>query len=116
MCKLSYGLYYVRVGNPRALASGLSPVHMHNHTIKLPYCTACMCILCIVTPNKRSDAQPLVEREKQFECRLVEISRSYKGKEMLHVLYIIINISCPRKRIKNRGMSCNLLRVPTFMV
>ena len=30
---------------------------------------------------------------------------------MLHVLYIIINISCPRKRIKNRGMSCNLLRV-----
>ena len=34
---------------------------------------------------------------------------------MLHVLYIIINISCSRKRIKNRGMSCNLLRVPTFM-
>ena len=33
---------------------------------------------------------------------------------MLHVLYIIINIS--RKRIKNLGMSCNLLRVPTFMV
>ena len=27
---------------------------------------------------------------------------------MLHVLYIMINISCPRKRIKNRGMSCNL--------
>ena len=25
---------------------------------------------------------------------------------MLHVLYIIINISCPRKRIKNPGMSC----------
>ena len=23
-----------------------------------------------------------------------------KGKEMLHVLYIIINISCPGKRIK----------------
>ena len=35
---------------------------------------------------------------------------------MLHVLYIIMNISCPRKRIKNRGMSFNLLRVPTFMV
>ena len=37
---------------------------------------------------------------------------------MLHVLYIIIDtcISCPRKRIKNPGMSCNLLRVPTFMV
>ena len=35
---------------------------------------------------------------------------------MLHVLYIIINISCPRKRIENRGMSCNLLRVPTFIV
>ena len=35
---------------------------------------------------------------------------------MLHVLYIIINISRPRKRIKNRGMSCNLLWVPTFMV
>ena len=35
---------------------------------------------------------------------------------MLNVLYIIINISCPRKRIKNRGMSCNLLRVPTLMV
>ena len=33
---------------------------------------------------------------------------------MLHVLYIIINISCPRKRNKNRGMSCNLLRIPTF--
>ena len=31
---------------------------------------------------------------------------------MLHVLYIIINISCPRERIKNPGMSCNLLRVP----
>ena len=28
---------------------------------------------------------------------------------MLHVLYIIINISCPRKRIKIRGMSCNLM-------
>ena len=24
---------YVREGNPRALASGLSPVHTHNHTI-----------------------------------------------------------------------------------
>ena len=30
---------------------------------------------------------------------------------MLNVLYIIINISCPMKRIINRGMSCNLLRV-----
>ena len=70
------------------------------------------------TPTKRSDAQPLVEREKQFECRPVEISRGYKGEETLHVLYICINISCPRKRIENRGMSCNLLhvRVPTFMV
>ena len=28
------------------------------------------------TPTKRSDAQPLVEREKQFECLPVEISRS----------------------------------------
>ena len=27
-------------------------------------------------PTKRSDAQPLVEREKQFECLPVEISRS----------------------------------------
>ena len=27
-------------------------------------------------PTKRSDAQPLVEREKQFECRPVEISSS----------------------------------------
>ena len=35
---------------------------------------------------------------------------------MLHALYIIINISYPRKRIKNPGMFCNLLRVPTFMV
>ena len=35
---------------------------------------------------------------------------------MLHVLYIIINISFPRKRIKNPGMSCNFLRVPAFMV
>ena len=35
---------------------------------------------------------------------------------MLHVLYIIINIYCLRKRIKNRGMSCNHLRVPTLMV
>ena len=26
-----------------------------------------------------------------------------KGKEMLHVLYIISNISCPRKRIKKSG-------------
>ena len=68
------------------------------------------------TPTKRSDAQPLVEQEKQFEGLPVEISSREKGKQMLHVLYIIINISCPRKRIKNRGMSCNLLRVPTFMV
>ena len=35
---------------------------------------------------------------------------------MLHVLYIIINISCPRVRIKNRGMSCILLRVPTYII
>ena len=35
---------------------------------------------------------------------------------MLHVLYIINNISCPRKGIKNRGMSCDLLWVLTFMV
>ena len=69
-----------------------------------------------IMPTKRSDAQLLVEREKQLECRPVEISRSLKGKEMLHVLYIIINISCLRKRIKNRAMSCNLLRVPAFMV
>ena len=27
---------------------------------------------------------------------------------MLHVLYIITNISCPRTKIKNRGMPCNL--------
>ena len=71
--------------------------------------------------TKRSDAQLLVEQEKQFECRLVEISRSKKGKETLHVLYIIINIIIVfffffRKRIKNPGMSCNLLRVPIFMV
>ena len=32
------------------------------------------------TPTKRPDAQPLVEREKQFECLQVEISRSLKGK------------------------------------
>ena len=73
-------------------------------------------IVLFNTPTKRSDTQPLNEREKQFECLLVEISRSLKGNEMLHVLYIMINISCPRMRIKNRGMSCNLLRVPTFMV
>ena len=24
---------YVREDNPRAIASGLSPIHMHNHTI-----------------------------------------------------------------------------------
>ena len=35
---------------------------------------------------------------------------------MLHVLCIIINISCPRKRIISRGMSFDLLRVRTFMV
>ena len=28
------------------------------------------------TPTKGSDTQPLVEREKQFECLPVEISRS----------------------------------------
>ena len=44
----------------------------------------------LYTPTKRSDAQPLVEREKQLECLPVEISRSLKGKQMLHVLYIII--------------------------
>ena len=38
------------------------------------------------TPTKRSDAQPLVEREKQFEVFLVETSRSEKGKQMLHGL------------------------------
>ena len=66
-------------------------------------------VIHINTPTKRSDAEPLVEREKQFECRPVEISRSLKGKQMLHVQYIIIiNISFPSKRIKNRGMSCNL--------
>ena len=30
---------YVREDSPRALASGLSPVHTHNHT-KMPYCTS----------------------------------------------------------------------------
>ena len=30
----------------------------------------------IIKPTKRSDAQPLVEREKQFECHPVEFSRS----------------------------------------
>ena len=54
--------------------------------------------------------------EKNNSSAPVEISRSKKGKQMLHVLYIIINISCPRKRTKNQGMSCNLLRAPTFMV
>ena len=49
---------YVREYNPRAIASGLSPVHMHNHTIisrtyAQPYnncliAPACMCTLCIV--------------------------------------------------------------------
>ena len=33
-------------------------------------------IMSVSTPTKRSDAQPLVEREKQFECLPVEISRS----------------------------------------
>ena len=31
-----------------------------------------------------------------------------KGKQMLHVLYIIINISCPKRKSINRGMSCDL--------
>ena len=36
---------YVREDNPRTLASGLSPVHAHNHTITaVPYCT-CMHVL-----------------------------------------------------------------------
>ena len=34
---------HVRGDNPRALASGLSPVHMHNHIA-----SACVCTLCIV--------------------------------------------------------------------
>ena len=34
---------YVREDNPRALASGLSPVHMHNHIAP-----ACVFTLCIV--------------------------------------------------------------------
>ena len=59
---------------------------------------------CANKPTKRSDAQPLVEQEKQFKCRPVEISRRKKGEQMLHVLYMIINISCPRKRIINWGM------------
>ena len=47
---------------------------------------------------------------------LLRFRGAKKGKEMLHVLYMIINISCLRMRIENRGMSCNLLQVPTFMV
>ena len=39
------------------------------------------------TPTKWSDAQPLVEQEKQFECLPVEIPRSQTGKEMLYVWY-----------------------------
>ena len=31
---------YVREDNPQALANGLSPVHQHNHTITLFYCTS----------------------------------------------------------------------------
>ena len=50
------------------------------------------------TPKKWSDAQPLVEQEKQFEGLPVEISSREKGKKMLHVLYIIINISCPTRK------------------
>ena len=34
------------------------------------------CLRPFYTPTKRSDAQLLVEREKQFECLPVEISRS----------------------------------------
>ena len=35
---------------------------------------------------------------------------------MLHVLYIIINVTCPRKRIENQGMSCNFLWVYVYGV
>ena len=43
----------------------------------------------IFTPTKRSDAQPLVECEKN---------------------------NCPRKRSQNRGMPCNSIWIPTFVV
>ena len=40
---------YVREGNPRALASGLSSVYTHNHTVTaLLQQRACACTLCIV--------------------------------------------------------------------
>ena len=34
--------------------------------------------IAIYTPTKRSDAQPLVEREKRFECLRVEIRGAKK--------------------------------------
>ena len=39
---------YVREDTPRALASGLSHVHTHNHTITALLRHVCMCTLCIV--------------------------------------------------------------------
>ena len=50
------------------------------------------------------------------EKNVSSVVRLRLGKEMLHVLYIIMHISYPRKRIKNLGTQCNLLWVPTFMV
>ena len=46
-------------------------------------------------PTKRSDAQPLVEREKQFTV----FQLRFLGAKKVN-LYIMINIYCPRKRIK----------------
>ena len=45
----------VREGNPRALASGLSPVHMHNHTITvLLHQHACaLCASCEIFDVKQ---------------------------------------------------------------
>ena len=66
-------------------------------------------------PNGQMLNRWLREKNNSSVVRL-RFRGAKKVKIMLHGLYIIINISCPRKTIKNRGMSCNLLRVHKFMV
>ena len=46
------------------------------HPKSATFCIRFQFFTYMYTPTKRSDAQPLVEREKQFECLPVEISRS----------------------------------------
>ena len=53
--QLLYGCVYVREDNPRALASGLSPVHAHNHTLTYTYYNT---LVVIASPSNEGQENP----------------------------------------------------------